>query len=183
MVEDVMKHCTLDLKLLMAALPKLHGPHGATTDGWRPASLDLQQASCACILKTLVRIKGAAVRCRERDGRAAILLVVDQGIRLPGWMSASLFDRCLTHLQPDCPRRPHCFSAPGPGPLGGGDMLFKIGLLFLAVWLVGVLGAFEVGEAIHVLLLVGGLLLLIGFLHAREDALRRAVGGDPPTQP
>jgi hypothetical protein len=35
MVEDVMKHYTLDLKLLMAAPPKLHGPHGATTDGWR----------------------------------------------------------------------------------------------------------------------------------------------------
>ncbi len=67
----------------------------------------------------------------------------------------------------------------GFGPLGGGDMLFKIGLFLLGAWLLGVLGVYNVGQVIHVLLLVGGLLLLLAFLHAREDAMRRAAGDDP----
>jgi hypothetical protein len=39
--------------------------------------------------------------------------------------------------------------------------------------LVGVLGVYRVGDAVHVLLLVG-LLLLLGFLRAREAAITTA---------
>jgi hypothetical protein len=54
-------------------------------------------------------------------------------------------------------------------------MLFKIALALLAAWFIGVLGVFPVGQFVHVLLLVGLALLMIAFLRAREDAVRRAI--------
>ena len=55
-------------------------------------------------------------------------------------------------------------------------MLLKIALVLLGAWLAGVLGAYAVGDMVHVLLLVGLMLLLIGFLQARDAAARRALG-------
>jgi hypothetical protein len=56
-------------------------------------------------------------------------------------------------------------------------MLFKIGLALLIAWLIGMLGVFPVGQLVHVLLLVGLALLMIAFLRAREDAVRRSISG------
>ncbi len=64
----------------------------------------------------------------------------------------------------------------GPLPVGG-DMLFKIALALLAVWLLGVLGLYTIGDLVHVLLLGGLFLLLLAFLRARDAAGRRAVSG------
>ena len=64
----------------------------------------------------------------------------------------------------------------GPLPFGG-DMLFKIALALLAVWLVGVLGLYTIGDRVHVLLLVGLGLLLLACLRTRDAAVRRAVSG------
>jgi hypothetical protein len=50
-------------------------------------------------------------------------------------------------------------------------MLLKIALVLLAVWLFGVLGVYDIGDAVHIFLLVGGMLFLLGFLKAREAAL------------
>jgi hypothetical protein len=55
-------------------------------------------------------------------------------------------------------------------------MLFKIALVLLAAWLVGVLGVYNVGDLVHVLLLVGLMLLLLAFLRARDGVVRRAIG-------
>jgi len=57
-------------------------------------------------------------------------------------------------------------------------MLLKVGLLLLAVWLLGLMGVYRIGDLFHVFLLVGLMLLLLGFLHARDAAVRAAVG-DP----
>jgi hypothetical protein len=56
-------------------------------------------------------------------------------------------------------------------------MLFKIALVLLVVWLLGVLGVYTIGNLVHVLLLAGLALLMLAFLRAREAAVRRAVGG------
>ena len=56
-------------------------------------------------------------------------------------------------------------------------MLFKIALALLAVWLLGVLGLYTIGDLVHVLLLVGFGVLLLAFLRARDAAVRRAVSG------
>jgi hypothetical protein len=50
-------------------------------------------------------------------------------------------------------------------------MLLKIALVLLAVWLFGVLGVYDIGDTVHIFLLVGGMLFLLGFLKAREAAL------------
>jgi hypothetical protein len=55
-------------------------------------------------------------------------------------------------------------------------MLFKVGLVLMAVWLLGLLGVYRIGDLFHVLLLVGLMLLLSGFLRAREAAVRAATG-------
>lgn len=57
----------------------------------------------------------------------------------------------------------------------GGDMLFKIALALLAIWVLGVIGLYSAGDLVHVLLLVGLMLLLLAFLKARDAAARRAV--------
>jgi hypothetical protein len=54
-------------------------------------------------------------------------------------------------------------------------MLFKIALTLLVAWLIGVLGVYRAGQLVHVLLLVGLALLMLAFLRAREEAVRRAI--------
>ena len=54
-------------------------------------------------------------------------------------------------------------------------MLFRIALLLLAAWAVGLTGVYRVGNAVHVLLLVALMLLLLAFVRARD--VRRGVGG------
>ena len=58
-------------------------------------------------------------------------------------------------------------------------MLFRIALVLLAVWLLGVVGVYNIGDLVHVLLLVGLMLLLLAFLRARDAVVRRALGGPP----
>jgi hypothetical protein len=57
-------------------------------------------------------------------------------------------------------------------------MLFTAALILLAGWLLGVLGAYSAGTFVHVLLLMGLFFVLLGFLKARDAALKR-----PPDRP
>lgn len=50
-------------------------------------------------------------------------------------------------------------------------MLQKIALVLIAVWLAGVLGLFDIGDAVHLLILTGGMLLLLGIVKGRESAI------------
>jgi Family of unknown function (DUF5670) len=61
-------------------------------------------------------------------------------------------------------------------------MLLGIALVLLIAWLLGVVGAHNVGDLVHILLLVGLLLLLLAFLRARETAVRGG-SGEPPDRP
>jgi hypothetical protein len=66
-----------------------------------------------------------------------------------------------------------------PGWLhSGGEMLLKIAFVLLIGWLLGVLGLYSIGDLVHVLLLIGLMLSLLGALKAREAAAapRRDVG-------
>ena len=58
-------------------------------------------------------------------------------------------------------------------------MLFKLAVVLLILWLLGVAGVYQVGEFVHALLLVGLMLLMMGFIKARDAALRRAVDDTP----
>ena len=49
-------------------------------------------------------------------------------------------------------------------------MLLKAAFLLLIVWLLGIVGVYDVGSLVHVLLLVGLMLLLLGMLKARDAA-------------
>ena len=55
-------------------------------------------------------------------------------------------------------------------------MLFKVALTLFALWLLGLFGVYEIGDLFHGFLLAALMLLLLGFLHARDAAVRRAVG-------
>ena len=50
------------------------------------------------------------------------------------------------------------------------SLLLKAALLLLLVWLLGVVGAYDVGSLVHVPLLVGLMLLLLAFLKAHDAA-------------
>ena len=63
----------------------------------------------------------------------------------------------------------------------GGEMLLKIALGLLAVWLVGVLGVYDIGDAVHIFLLVGGMLLLLGVLKARDAAIAASRNPEEPS--
>ena len=52
-------------------------------------------------------------------------------------------------------------------------MLFKAALVLLVLWLLGGGGVYDIGDLFHGWLLVGLMLLLLAFLHARESAVRR----------
>lgn len=58
-------------------------------------------------------------------------------------------------------------------------MLFKIGIVLLVAWLLGVIGVYSVGNRVHILLLVGLMLLLLAFAKARDAAAARHHGSDP----
>jgi hypothetical protein len=47
-------------------------------------------------------------------------------------------------------------------------MLLKVAGLILIAWLLGIVGLYNVGTFVHVLLLVGLMLLLLGLLKARD---------------
>ena len=51
-------------------------------------------------------------------------------------------------------------------------MLLKVALLVLLAWLLGVVGIYNDGSLIHILLLVGLMLLLLGVLKARDSAAK-----------
>jgi hypothetical protein len=55
----------------------------------------------------------------------------------------------------------------------GGEMLLKIAFVLLIAWLLGVVGVYRIGYRVHVLLLVGLMLLLLGALKARDAAVAR----------
>jgi hypothetical protein len=60
-------------------------------------------------------------------------------------------------------------------------MLLKTAAVLLIVWLLGVLGLYRIGDLVHVLLLVGLLLLLLGTLKARDAAASRGSDEGPRT--
>jgi hypothetical protein len=68
--------------------------------------------------------------------------------------------------------QPHA-TPPRRGLPVGGAMLWKIGLVLLFVWLLGVLGVYDVGQRVHVLLFAGLMLLTVAFSRARDAALRQ----------
>lgn len=51
-------------------------------------------------------------------------------------------------------------------------MLFTIALVLLVSWLAGVLGAYDAGQLVHLQLLAGLMLLLLGTVRARDAATR-----------
>jgi hypothetical protein len=57
-------------------------------------------------------------------------------------------------------------------------MLFKTAFALLIVWLLGLFGAYCVGDLAQVFLLVGLMLLLLAVLKARDAALRRPESGN-----
>ena len=59
-------------------------------------------------------------------------------------------------------------------------MLLKIGLLLLLVWVLGVAGLYDGGTLVHVLLLVGLMLSLLGVLKDRDAAAAASRRGSPP---
>jgi hypothetical protein len=61
----------------------------------------------------------------------------------------------------------------------GGDMLLKAALVLLALWLAAVLFPFELGSLVHVLLLAGLMMVLLGALKARDAAARHAGDSAP----
>ena len=58
-------------------------------------------------------------------------------------------------------------------------MLFKAAVVLLAIWLLGMVGVYRVGDLVHVFLLFGLMLLLLAMLKARDAALRPP---NPPTE-
>ena len=61
-------------------------------------------------------------------------------------------------------------------------MLLKTAFALLIVWLLGVLGLYRIGDLVHVLLLVGLMLFLLGALKAGDAAAARGrdVGSGKP---
>ena len=58
-------------------------------------------------------------------------------------------------------------------------MLLKVAVLLLIAWLLGVGGVYNLGTLVHVLLLVGLMLMMVGVLKARDQAASaRADPGD-----
>jgi hypothetical protein len=51
-------------------------------------------------------------------------------------------------------------------------MLLTAACLLLIAWLLGIVGLYDIGTFVHVLLLVGLMLLMLGMLKARDAATR-----------
>jgi hypothetical protein len=62
-------------------------------------------------------------------------------------------------------------------------MLLKVALVLLLAWLVGVLGVYEAGTFVHVLLLGGLMLLLLAVIKGRDAAATHANGPPGPKSP
>ena len=58
-------------------------------------------------------------------------------------------------------------------------MLFKVAFVLLILWFLGMAGLYRIGDLLHALLLVGLMLLLMGFVKARDAARRRLVENSP----
>jgi hypothetical protein len=58
-------------------------------------------------------------------------------------------------------------------------MLVTIATVLLVAWMLGVIGAYDIGDPVHILLLIGLTLLLAAAGRAREAAMRRPGGGGP----
>lgn len=56
-------------------------------------------------------------------------------------------------------------------------MLLKIATVLLALWGLGLVGLYDVGDLFHVFLLAGLMLLMLAFLRARDAAARSAARG------
>ena len=56
-------------------------------------------------------------------------------------------------------------------------MLIKAAIVPLIIWLLGMFRVYRVGDLVHVFLLIGLMLLLVGVLNARDAALRRSGSG------
>ena len=52
-------------------------------------------------------------------------------------------------------------------------MFFKTAFVSLGAWLLGVVGLYQIGDLVHVFLLVGLTLLLLAVLKARDAAAAR----------
>lgn len=61
-------------------------------------------------------------------------------------------------------------------------MLLKTAFVLLFAWLLGNVGLYRIGDGVHVLLLVGMLLLLLGLIKARDAAAHRARGNAKPNR-
>lgn len=59
-------------------------------------------------------------------------------------------------------------------------MLIVVGLVTLGAWVLGLFQRHRFGDIVHVLLLVGLMLLLLGGLNARDAALRRNKADSQP---
>jgi hypothetical protein len=57
-------------------------------------------------------------------------------------------------------------------------MLFKTAIVLLAIWLLGIVGVYRVGDLVHVVLLVGLMSLLLAMLKARDAAPASAEPAD-----
>ena len=53
-------------------------------------------------------------------------------------------------------------------------MLFKVSLILLVGWLIGVFGVYSVGRLHHVLLLAALMLMLLSFARTRDAAMSEA---------
>ena len=56
-------------------------------------------------------------------------------------------------------------------------MLFKVSIVLLLLWLAGNSGVYNVGDLVHVLLLIGLMLMLLAVLRSRDAAARRPTDG------
>ena len=97
----------------------------------------------------------------DLDGRAAILMVARPG----GCVGSHSFSAHVSATSP--------ITEVGQCYCRGGLVLLKAACLLLIAWLLGIVGVYDVGSLVHVLLLVGLMLLLLGMLKARDAAARR----------
>jgi thiamine transporter ThiT len=59
-------------------------------------------------------------------------------------------------------------------------MLAAVALVLLLAWVLGIVGAYDVGDLVHVLLLVALWLFLLAFATGREAAVHSKGAGDQP---
>jgi hypothetical protein len=57
-------------------------------------------------------------------------------------------------------------------------MLLKMAFALLVVWLLGVIGLYDIGDFVHGPLLIGLMLLLLGVLRARDAAAAATRGAN-----